>query len=157
MSQNCRICGSRETTYSGSSSIYGACNGCTRRAINELEEREDKRRNMVDRINTNGTARRRIDHMEARGSGVHLESVGTWLHHDGTTYPVNADDTVTMAAEGASLQDKWDHEGIRLVEIDPNGEGYDWYEALSVNDRDAVEQWLRAHSKMRSPLGAEST
>ena len=84
--------------------------------------------------------RRRMSDMEAKREGIHLESVGTWLHHDGWTYPIWADDTVTIPAKGASLDEQIDCEGHRLDEIDPNGEGYDWYEALSPTDRALVER-----------------
>ena len=133
--QNCRICGSIETTYSGPSSVYGACNDCTRRAIEELEEREK------------APMRKRIDTMEARREGIHLESVGTWLHHDGWTYPVWADDTVTIPANGASLDARLDCEGHHLEDIEREGDGFDWYSRLDLIDDGVVELVLRLYTE----------
>jgi len=85
-------------------------------------------------------AQQNIRDLEAREEGIYLESVGTWLHADGMTYPVNADNTVTMPDADASLDEQWDSEGFRLEDIDPDGEGYDWWNALSKLDRVAVTQ-----------------
>ena len=71
--------------------------------------------------------------------GIELESVGTFLRNDGQTFPMMADGTVGMYGD--------DDEGTNIRDIDPDGEGEDWWANLSPADRIIVEKALNSEGE----------
>jgi hypothetical protein len=73
-------------------------------------------------------------HQKVELKGWVLESVGTYIRSDGWTFPMTADGGYD------------DDEGvaINISDCDSDGEGYEWWQSLSDNDRKIAEAVLRS-------------